>query len=348
MNLDNLEKFTKIDSEEMVSKIRNLPDMILAGWRFSAQQNAIKIKQPDQIIFSGFETERNIIRIFRTILNLYISAPLKFYDLAELADKKMRDNQLIVLNSDEENLDNLKKLIIQVGDANHKLFVITANEKLRTELAKMPLEAWHTNELTFQRNSIGYDLGLLSGLFHKAGLLPDISKDIDATVKALKTNLLRLDIDISSIQNPAKRLAGQMVGRWIKIISGKSMFPIAQYWSEQISKCAKVVSFSEEVSDLAHFSLSGNLNPAALAQQSMNIFIHSMLDSEKEQILLNLTRDELMCIGVGTDTFSARGESHLLQIFNSILFGEFLAYYLAIAYECDPTPILSVSPPMTQ
>jgi len=50
-----------------------------------------------------------------------------------------------------------------------------------------------------------------------------------------------------------------------------------------------------------------------------------------------------MLEGIGTDTFNAKGENRLAQMWSSLLFGDYVAYYLAMLYETDPTRI----PPIT-
>ena len=46
-----------------------------------------------------------------------------------------------------------------------------------------------------------------------------------------------------------------------------------------------------------------------------------------------------MTEGHNTDIVVARGEGPLAQMWNAILFGDYVAYYLAMAYEVDPSPV---------
>ncbi|MCL4822877.1 MAG: hypothetical protein KJZ57_01545, partial [Anaerolineales bacterium] len=40
-----------------------------------------------------------------------------------------------------------------------------------------------------------------------------------------------------------------------------------------------------------------------------------------------------------TDVLDARGDSPLAHMWTLLLFGDYMAYYLAIAYGVDPTPV---------
>jgi glucose/mannose-6-phosphate isomerase len=52
-----------------------------------------------------------------------------------------------------------------------------------------------------------------------------------------------------------------------------------------------------------------------------------------------ITRQTFMIEGLNTDAYIAPGETSLAQMWTAIHFGDYMAYYLAIAYATDPTPV---------
>jgi len=52
-----------------------------------------------------------------------------------------------------------------------------------------------------------------------------------------------------------------------------------------------------------------------------------------------LTRESFMLQGINTDVFEAPGETRLAQMWSAVQFGDYAAYYLALAYDTDPTAI---------
>jgi len=52
-----------------------------------------------------------------------------------------------------------------------------------------------------------------------------------------------------------------------------------------------------------------------------------------------LTRQAYMIEGLNTDVYLAQGETNLAQMWTAIHFGDYMAYYLAIAYSIDPTAV---------
>ena len=46
-----------------------------------------------------------------------------------------------------------------------------------------------------------------------------------------------------------------------------------------------------------------------------------------------------MVAGLNTGVYNANGESRLAHLWTALHFGDYMAYYLAIAYGMDPTPV---------
>jgi glucose/mannose-6-phosphate isomerase len=50
----------------------------------------------------------------------------------------------------------------------------------------------------------------------------------------------------------------------------------------------------------------------------------------------------MMLEGVGTDIIDAEGKTPLENIWTALHFGDYMAYYLAMSYGIDPTPIAPI------
>ena len=57
------------------------------------------------------------------------------------------------------------------------------------------------------------------------------------------------------------------------------------------------------------------------------------------EIRSDLTRQAMMLEGINTDMVEARGDTPMAQLWSLLHFGDYVAYYLAMAYGVDPTPI---------
>jgi glucose/mannose-6-phosphate isomerase len=49
-----------------------------------------------------------------------------------------------------------------------------------------------------------------------------------------------------------------------------------------------------------------------------------------------------MVEGINTDTYQAAGDTPMAHQWTSLHFGDYAAYYLAMLYEVDPTPVMAL------
>jgi glucose/mannose-6-phosphate isomerase len=54
---------------------------------------------------------------------------------------------------------------------------------------------------------------------------------------------------------------------------------------------------------------------------------------------VDFTRQGFMLEGLNADVYEAKGGNPLAQMWTALHFGDYMAYYLAIAYQIDPTPV---------
>jgi glucose/mannose-6-phosphate isomerase len=171
-------------------------------------------------------------------------------------------------------------------------------------------------------------------------LIPDPSKDVADAVEAMKRSQQHFRPDVPAVKNPAKRYAGQLMGRWVTIAGAGLLAPVARRWKGQINEVAKAGANFEFLPEADHNTLAGTMNPhETLNAHTMTMFLRAPSDHPRNRLRSDLTRKAYMLEGMNTDHVDARGESQLAHMWTLILFGDYMAYYLAMAYKVDPTPI---------
>ncbi len=80
------------------------------------------------------------------------------------------------------------------------------------------------------------------------------------------------------------------------------------------------------------------LNP-----HTMTLFLRALSDHPRNRLRSDLTRKAFMLEGMNTDFVDARGRTPLAHMWSMVLFGDYLAYYLAMGYGVDPTPVLTLA-----
>jgi glucose/mannose-6-phosphate isomerase len=187
---------------------------------------------------------------------------------------------------------------------------------------------------------VGFSFGLLLALFARLKLIPDPATDLANAVSSMKASQARLRADVPTVKNPAKRYAGQLMGRWVTVFGTGLLAPVARRMKTQINEVAKAAANFEFLPEADHNTLAGTLHPEeVLMPHTMNLFLRAPSDHPRNRKRLDLTKQAFMLEGLNTDFLDARGDSPLGHMWNTILFGDYMAYYLAMGYGVDPTPI---------
>jgi glucose/mannose-6-phosphate isomerase len=130
-----------------------------------------------------------------------------------------------------------------------------------------------------------------------------------------------------------------MVGRHITIFGSGFMAPVARRWKCQFNEVAKAIASFEVLPEADHNTLAGICNPAESFSKEFAVFLQASADLPKNQNRVEITRNIMMVEGLTTDLIKARGDTRMSQMWSTLLFGDYVSYYLAMAYGVDPTPI---------
>jgi glucose/mannose-6-phosphate isomerase len=211
------------------------------------------------------------------------------------------------------------------------------------KLAELSMEAgkisWKFDHVGQPRTAIGWTVGLLLALFYRLGLIEDQTAAVKDAAKVLEEGVQKLGKDSPVASNPAKRLAGQLLERNIVIYGAGEMEVIARRWKSEINELAKAWAAFEGIPEMNHNALAGLRHPESLYEHTSAIFLRSDYDHERNRKRIEYSQGFFLEAGVGVDSVQARGEGKLAQMFSLLQFGDFVSYYLALAYGEDPTPI---------
>jgi glucose/mannose-6-phosphate isomerase len=134
-------------------------------------------------------------------------------------------------------------------------------------------------------------------------------------------------------------MAGQLIGRCVTIYGSGILAPVARRWKTQVNEIAKAGAGFELLPEADHNALAGLHNPEEVLSRTMTIFLRAPSDHLRNQLRSEMTRKEFMLEGLNTEVYKAQGDSPLAHIWTTLHFGDYMAYYLAMAYDTDPTPV---------
>lgn len=339
MNLDDYKSFNTIDTNGMLASIKDLPGQLADAYKQGGEYKLPQNKEYESIIIAGMGGSA----IGADLLVAYIKPELKIptvvlrdYQLPGWAEGK---KCLVICSSHSGNTEETNSVFLQAVKSNCTIIVIATGGKLISAAAEQDITAWQFDHTGQPRAAVGWSFGLLLCLFSRLSLIYDKDQEITDAVNSMKLLAEEIDTEVPTVKNPAKRLAGQLIDHYVSIFSAEHMSPVARRWKTQINELAKAWGQFEYLPEADHNTLAGVINPTNLLPKIFTVFLRSNHFFPRNLKRMNLTFTEFMVAGLCTDKIDFSAPDKMTEIWNAILFGDYVSYYLAMMYEIDPTPV---------
>jgi glucose/mannose-6-phosphate isomerase len=174
-------------------------------------------------------------------------------------------------------------------------------------------------------------------ILERIGLFPGASGWIREAVDQLRVRRDRL----VAPANPALDMA-RRIGRTMPVIYGGGELGAvaAMRWKNQVNENAKCPAFFAVVPELTHNEVCGWGQHGDVTRQIFTL-VTLRHDHEHPQVMrrFDLLRDVLTEVVQGIEEVHAEGEGALAQLFDLMLFGDFVSLHLAYQAGVDPGPI---------
>ena len=209
----------------------------------------------------------------------------------------------------------------------------------RAKVAGFPV--WQFAHDGQPRAAVGFSFGFILGALSRLGLVPDASEEIAGAVRAMKSQGVVLRAKSPVSKNPAKRMAGQLVGRWVTVFGAGALAPVARRWKGQINEVAKAVANFEAIPEADHNTLAGVLHPSeVIPPHVISLFLRAPSDHPRNRLRLDMTRKNYMLEGLNADKYTAKGDSPIAHIWTALHFGDYMAYIwrCSMAWTRPPSP----------
>lgn len=339
MNLDDLELFKKIDARNMLAQIDGLPGQLQNAWDLGLAQPLPNFKDIENIVISAMGDSAVAAELITASVSSSIRLPVtvhRGYGLPAFASGK---GTLVICSSHSGNSEEVLDSFETSLKNNCSLFVISAGGELVNRAAEKNIPAWKFESKSLMDTAaIGFPYGLLLALFSRLGFIPDPAKDVTEAVAMMERSQQHIVADVIAAKNPAKRYAGQLVGRWVTFVATEQLAPVARRWKMQINQLAKAGANFEIIPEATHNTLIATINPnPTLNAHTMTLFLRAPSDHPRNRLRSDLMRQAFMLEALNTDVIDARGESVIAHLWTLVLFGDYMAYYLAMAYGADPS-----------
>lgn len=339
MNAD--ERFSGPDPEDMRRHIQGLPDQLQAGWTLGERQPPLPGGKPRLVLVAGMGGSAIGADLVAAYAGPGLPVPFivwRGYGLPAYVDRET----LVILSSHSGNTEETLSAYDAARRAGARTLAITTGGELARRCEKDDAPLWRFEHVGQPRTAVGFSFALVLAALSRGGLTAAAGGEIQAAAQAMRQQQASLEPGSPVAHNPAKRMAGQLIDRMPLIVGGGLLAPVARRWRTQIAELAKAVAQFEELPEADHNMVAGVGYPEALIGRTMAIFLRAGLDLPRLAERSEATRQVLMVEGFNTDAVDAAGSTRLAQQWTCLHYGDYVAYYLALAYGVDPTPVAAI------
>ncbi|MBN1201120.1 MAG: bifunctional phosphoglucose/phosphomannose isomerase [Anaerolineae bacterium] len=344
MNLDDLTHMRAVDRENMISHIDALPDQLQNAWAL-AQDLPLpdSYRKPRQIVLCGMGGSAIGGDLTAALIGSSAWIPFHVVRGYDLPAHVTGPETLVIASSFSGNTEETLSAADQALIRGASLLAITTGGQLAAHATAHNYSLWQFDYTSQPRAALGWSLGLLIGLVYRLKLATTLADDLNDALDVLRKYKEQYKTDCPACTNPAKRGAGQLIGR-IPVIYGGGIFePVARRWKCQLNENAKIWAQYEGMPEANHNAVVGISFPDELIYNMAALFITSPeLDHPRVRRRHDLTFRLYMEHAIMTDRFQPRGTSALAQMLHAIQYGDYVSYYAAIAYDADPTEIAPI------
>jgi glucose/mannose-6-phosphate isomerase len=341
MNLDDLTVFQRLDAQHYYPHIESLPEKLQSGWELGQS-----LPLPDVLQAAGFH---QILLVAMGsgagdaagLLAAYAApvcpVPVSIHQDYDLPAWVRGPQALVIAISFSGNTEETLSAYDQARERGCTCLALTTGGRLAELAAGQAV--WRFEHRGPARAALSLIFSMLLALFFRLDLLPDPQAELAETLQVLQEQQKNWQAEVPAVRNPAKRMAGQLVGRAITVFGSGVLAPVALRWKAQLNLLAKAWAQAEKLPAVSYTSLAGSQSPEQALSRMIAIFLRAAVNHPRNLLRSDLMRQQFMLDGVNTDYFNAAGQSRLAQQWSTLLMGEYAAFYLAMAYGVDPTPI---------
>ncbi len=342
MNLDQYTEFARFDPQDMLGFIDRLPDQLQSAWELGQSQPLPDWQGIRHVVVAGMGGSAIGADLLSAYLEPLGRLPLILHRDYGLPGWASGPDTLVIASSQSGNTEETLTSFRAAQERGCRILAVTTGG----ELGRLANEAggpiWLFTHAGQPRSAVGFSFGLLLAALARLGLAPDPSNELRGAVEAMRRQQEVLHADVPIAQNPAKRLAGQLIGRLIVVLGAGVLAPVARRWKGQMSENAKAWAQFEYIPEADHNTLAGTQHPEDLLGRTIAIFLKASSNYPRDLVRLDLTRQAFMLEGINTDAIDAHGDTPLAQLWTALHFGDYVSFYLAMAYEVNPTPIAAL------
>ena len=250
------------------------------------------------------------------------------------------ENTLFIASSYSGNTEETLEALSFAEEKHAFIVAIAAGGKLADIAKEKNYPLILLPKVTQPRYATLYSFKALITFLEKVNLLDEqqVGKELDGAVEMLKNATAKWRPDVATVDNYAKQIAQEVVGKSVVVYGGPQTYPAAYKWKISFNENSKNVAWVGQYPEFNHNEFLGwtghpHEKPYAVIDLRSS-FEHPQIQKRFELSARLLSGRRPAPIVVG-----AQGKNVLEHMLWLVALGDFVSLYTAILNGINPTPI---------
>ncbi|MGD9487746.1 MAG: bifunctional phosphoglucose/phosphomannose isomerase [Calditrichaceae bacterium] len=259
------------------------------------------------------------------------------------APKFCDSNTLVIAASYSGNTEETLMAIDSIADSGAQFVVITSGGTLKERAKEKNWGIIEIPEGYPPRQALGYIFFPLYHMLGNLGLLNDYDPDLSQLIKFTKEMSKRNDYTMTDSHILSRELA-QTIHKKIPIIYSTAPYlsSISRRWQNQMQENGKSLAFSNVLPEFNHNEIVGWELEQPCVKDFIVIFVENENPLPRIKQRIELSKKIIKDRGVEVVDIYSAGETNLEKVFSLIILGDWVSYYLALAYKKSPQDIKNI------
>ncbi len=253
------------------------------------------------------------------------------------------EETLVIASSYSGNTEETLSALESVIEGGAQIIALTSGGQL-AEMAKT--NGWGVIEVPagfMPRQALGVMFFPLYHLLGEAGLVKHYEADLTSFIKFIK-NIVKQNDYPSKTGHVFSMDLARTIQNKIPVIYSTAPYlkTISTRWQNQMHENGKSLAFRNVLPEMNHNEIVGWEMDAELLKNLIVIFLENEEPHPRIRQRIELSKKIIKDRGVQVVDIYSKGNTILEKIFSLVLMGDWVSYYLALAYKKDPADIKNI------
>jgi glucose/mannose-6-phosphate isomerase len=322
--------------------IQKYPDQLKQSWEeVRGIHLPTEYKSVQNIVYCGMGGSalgaRMVDSLFRDRLNIPLQI-VNDYRIPSYVD----DKTLVIVASYSGTTEETLASLEDATRKRAKIFGIASGGPLAEKLESANLPCYifdpKNNPSKQPRMSLGYFVGTFIAILTSLGFVELKDDEIYGAISVMQ-EAVKHYMNETDAENTAYNLAQTLNGKLPVLVASEHLVGVAHAVKNQFNESAKTFATLFELPELNHHLMEGLAHPKENKDLLHFVFINSHLYSPKIQKRYPLTQEVVGKNEIQHSMFSPTATDKLAQVFETLVFGSCVVYYVTKEYGIDPTEI---------